>query len=73
MQIHCHIVNQRVNSKQCGLHCLKRILKSFEERGVQKSAFQDNFKTNQIAGSDDYGKLLQGNIGSLKIMSNESH
>ena len=27
---------------------------SFEERGFQKSVFQDYFKTNQIARSGDY-------------------
>ena len=29
------------------------LFKSFKERGVQKSVFQNCFKTNQIGGSDD--------------------
>ena len=29
------------------------LFKSFEERGVQKSVYQDYFRANQIAGSGD--------------------
>ena len=32
--------------------------KSFEDRDVQKSAFQDYFKTNHIAGSSEYPKMF---------------
>ena len=50
------------------------LLKFFEERVVQKSVFQDYFKTNQIAGSLNYAKmLLEKYWGNLKIMSNEDH
>ena len=48
------------------------IVESFEGRGVQKSIFQNYFKTNQIAGSTNYGELFHGKYwGCLKIMSNE--
>ena len=36
------------------------LCKSFEERDVQKSVFQDYFKTNQIAASGDYAKMFYG-------------
>ena len=36
------------------------LFKYFEERGVQKFAFQNYFKTNQMAGKDDYAKLFHG-------------
>ena len=50
------------------------LFKSFEERGVQKSLFQNYIKTNQLTGSGDYAKMFHRNYGgSLKIMSNEDH
>ena len=36
------------------------LLKSFEERDVQKFVFQDYFKASQITGTDDYAKMLHG-------------
>ena len=58
MYIHCNIVNHKVNSKQCALQSFKELIKSFEERGVQKSVFQDYLKTNHIAGSNNYAKIF---------------
>ena len=54
------MVNYKVNSKQCTLHSLKRSFKFFEERGVQKSVFQNYLKTTQIAENGDYGKMFHG-------------
>ena len=36
------------------------LLKSFDDRGVQKSTFEDNFKANQLAESSDYAKMFNG-------------
>ena len=47
------------------------LFKSFENRGIQKSVFEDYFKTNQIAGSGNHAKMCNGKYGGkLKIMSN---
>ena len=48
------------------------ILKSFEQRGVQNTVFEDYTEANQIAESGDYAKIFSVKYWeSLKIMSNE--
>ena len=43
------------------------LFKSFKERCVKKSVFQDYFKANQIAGSGDHAKMSHRKYcGSLK-------
>lgn len=38
------------------------LFKLIKDSGVQKTFFQDYFKTNQIAGSGDFAKLLFVNV-----------
>ena len=40
------------------------LLESVEERGCQKSVFQDTFNANYISASGGYAKVFQGkNVG----------
>ena len=46
------------------------LLKFLKERGVQKSVFQNCFKTNEIAGSDNC-KVFPWKI--LRVSKNKDH